>query len=292
MRTASGSGSSSISRHNLPRSSSRSATRNAVITCPQRGAFLVGEVERDARPQAVDEAVGDLGREDLVAQPVGADRLFVRLAHRPWGRRRTAAAPSDWSWASSALRPRPAARAWTSTAPPQARAGSGRDSPAARRIRSSHGARPSTLRSSRPEASRISIVRTWPGSARGPPLSAIDSASVCSRLSSSTRSETSCVIRTSSELRLSSVSRPLRISRLSGILMLTSLSEQSTPALLSMKSVLIRPPFSANSIRPAWVMARLAPSPMTLALSSLASARSESLAGSPTCAWLWLDALM
>ena len=48
---------------------------------PQRRAFLVGEVERDARPEAVDEAVGDLGREDLVAQPVGADRLFVRLAH-------------------------------------------------------------------------------------------------------------------------------------------------------------------------------------------------------------------
>ena len=31
--------------------------------------------------------------------------------------------------------------------------------------------------------------------------------------------------------------------------MLTSLSEQSTPAELSMKSVLIRPPCSANSIR-------------------------------------------
>ena len=37
-------------------------------------------------------------------------------------------------------------------------------------------------------------------------------------------------------------SRPSRISRLSGILMLTSLSEQSTPAELSMKSVLMRPP--------------------------------------------------
>ena len=31
--------------------------------------------------------------------------------------------------------------------------------------------------------------------------------------------------------------------------MLTSLSEQSTPAELSMKSVLIRPPCSANSMR-------------------------------------------
>ena len=43
---------------------------------------------------------------------------------------------------------------------------------------------------------------------------------------------------------------PRRISRLSGILMLTSLSEQSTPAQLSMKSVLMRPPRTANSIRP------------------------------------------
>ncbi len=35
--------------------------------------------------------------------------------------------------------------------------------------------------------------------------------------------------------------------------MLTSLSEQSTPAELSMKSVLIRPPCVANSIRPGLV---------------------------------------
>jgi len=41
--------------------------------------------------------------------------------------------------------------------------------------------------------------------------------------------------------------------------MFTSLSEQSTPALLSMKSVLIRPPSSANSMRAAWVMPRFAP---------------------------------
>jgi hypothetical protein len=74
--------------------------------------------------------------------------------------------------------------------------------------------------------------------------------------------------------------------------MLTSLSEVSTPALLSMKSVLIRPPRSANSIRPAWVTARFAPSPTTFARISLASARSESFDGSPTALWLWVDALM
>ena len=46
----------------------------------------------------------------------------------------------------------------------------------ARRTRSSVDARPSTLRSSRPEASSNSIVRTWAGSALTPPLSAMDSA--------------------------------------------------------------------------------------------------------------------
>jgi hypothetical protein len=44
-------------------------------------------------------------------------------------------------------------------------------------------------------------------------------------------------------LRSSNGNRPSIISRLSAILMLTSLSEQSTPAELSMKSVLMRPPF-------------------------------------------------
>ena len=39
--------------------------------------------------------------------------------------------------------------------------------------------------------------------------------------------------------------------------MLTSLSEQSTPAELSMKSVLIRPPCVANSMRPAWLIAKV-----------------------------------
>ena len=52
--------------------------------------------------------------------------------------------------------------------------------------------------------------------------------------------------------------------------MLTSWSEQSTPAELSMKSVLIRPPFSANSMRPFWVQPRLPPSPTTRQRSSSA----------------------
>ncbi|SKV10607.1 Uncharacterised protein [Mycobacteroides abscessus subsp. abscessus] len=49
------------------------------------------------------------------------------------------------------------------------------------------------------------------------------------------------------------------------ILMLTSWSEQSTPAELSSASVLTRPPFNSNSMRPRDVRPRLPPSPITLA---------------------------
>jgi hypothetical protein len=52
--------------------------------------------------------------------------------------------------------------------------------------------------------------------------------------------------------------------------MLTSWSEQSTPAELSMKSVLMRPPRRAYSMRPRCVKPRLPPSPMTRQRSSLA----------------------
>ena len=55
--------------------------------------------------------------------------------------------------------------------------------------------------------------------------------------------------------------------------MLTSWSEVSTPAELSMKSVLIRPPAAAPaaySIRPSWVRPRLPPSPTHRARSSRA----------------------
>ena len=45
--------------------------------------------------------------------------------------------------------------------------------------------------------------------------------------------------------------------------MLTSWSEVSTPAELSIASVFTRPPVSAYSIRPRWVSPRLPPSPTT-----------------------------
>ena len=47
--------------------------------------------------------------------------------------------------------------------------------------------------------------------------------------------------------------------------MFTSWSEQSTPAELSIASVLIRPPARSNSTRPNEVTPRLPPSPITLA---------------------------
>ena len=52
--------------------------------------------------------------------------------------------------------------------------------------------------------------------------------------------------------------------------MLTSWSLQSTPAELSIASVLIFPPARANSMRPRWVSPRLPPSPTTLTRSSRA----------------------
>ncbi len=73
--------------------------------------------------------------------------------------------------------------------------------------------------------------------------------------------------------------------------MFTSWSEVSTPALLSMASVLIRPPCSANSIRPSWVRPRLPPSPTTWTRRSLPSTRMASLPLSPTSALDSVDAL-
>ncbi|KAG0731201.1 hypothetical protein G6F23_015542 [Rhizopus arrhizus] len=63
--------------------------------------------------------------------------------------------------------------------------------------------------------------------------------------------------------------------------MLTSWSEVSTPAELSMKSVLSSTPAWAASMRPSWVMPRLPPSPTTLQRSSPPFPRRALLARSP-----------
>ena len=72
--------------------------------------------------------------------------------------------------------------------------------------------------------------------------------------------------------------------------MLTSWSEVSTPAELSMKSVFTRPPPSAYSIRAAWVSPRLPPSATTRARRDEASTRTASLDRSPASACVSCDA--
>ena len=66
--------------------------------------------------------------------------------------------------------------------------------------------------------------------------------------------------------------------------MLTSWSEVSTPAELSMKSVLSNTPLRAASMRPFWVRPRLPPSPTILQRRSSPLMRSALLARSPTSA--------
>ncbi|MNL07946.1 hypothetical protein D3C87_1286450 [compost metagenome] len=70
----------------------------------------------------------------------------------------------------------------------------------------------------------------------------------------------------------------------SAILMLTSTSDELTPAELSMASELQRPPLRPKPMRPFWVTPRFAPSPMTRARTSSAATRIASLARSPTSA--------
>ena len=66
--------------------------------------------------------------------------------------------------------------------------------------------------------------------------------------------------------------------------MLTSWSDVSTPAELSIASVLMRTPLRAASTRPSWVKPRLPPSPTTWHRSWLPLTLMASLALSPTSA--------
>ena len=207
------SASCSISSHRMSRSSSRSATRNAATTWPSERAFFLGQVISDTWAKPVDQPVGDLGAEDFVAQAVGADRRRMSLAHRcregveQLRRDRPCRRPVE------APRRRPAGRASTPTAGPQARAGSGRACP---------GLGEAVPRSSEALDAAVEAAAGFeqferPDMARearsAPPASAIDSASVCRRLSSSTRSDTSSVIRASSAVALGEASICPRASR-------------------------------------------------------------------------------
>ena len=235
-----------------------------------RLASLVAMISRRSR------CVSDLGVEPI--------------AHRR-GERRDQVRPraADLVRQAARIRVPPASPAWRSTASPRVRAGSGRDHRRRGGPGRSPSARPSVAPVELPASSSSSISRICAGIAATPPASAIDSASACRRLSSSTSAATSSVIAPSSLTRASSVSRPERLAEASAILMLTSLSEQSTPAELSMKSVLIRPPYlptrsaQIQSGRPGCSPgSRLRRSPWRGRRRP--STRSASLAGSPTVA--------
>ncbi|MNI43249.1 hypothetical protein D3C73_975740 [compost metagenome] len=103
---------------------------------------------------------------------------------------------------------------------------------------------------------------------------------------------TSSVIDFSRALRSSALRRPEAMAPPSRILMFTSWSEESTPAELSMASVFRRTPARAASMRPSWVMPRLAPSPMIWARISPPLTRMASLALSPTCRLVSPEPLM
>ncbi len=74
--------------------------------------------------------------------------------------------------------------------------------------------------------------------------------------------------------------------------MLTSMSEELTPAELSIASVLIWPPRRANSIRPRCVTREIGTFADDLRPDLAALTRIASLARSPTRPWVSLDALM
>ena len=174
-----------------------------------------------------------------------------------------------------------------------ANSGPARPSPAWRRSASAlSSGRNSSRRLSRPVALQLAHVAArgraaWRTPARGR-RRARRSARSCR---AGPGRPTSSVMSRNSLSRCSSVSSPSRTASSSRILMFTSWSEVSTPAELSMKSVLTRPPPSANSMRARWVRPRLPPSPTTWQRSSVASARSPSLALSPTSAWVSAVAL-
>ena len=116
------------------------------------------------------------------------------------------------------------------------------------------------------------------------------SVAFCAWLLLRTATATSSVISPSSAARSAASSSPASTTRFSAILMLTSWSEVSTPAELSIASVFTRPPVSAYSTRPRWVSPRLPPSPTTRARSCSPSTRTASLALSPTSSALSVEA--
>ncbi len=148
----------------------------------------------------------------------------------------------------------------------------------------------SSARSSPAVCSSRSICRACTPTRSGASTAATSSAFAWASLSDSTSSATASVMSARSASRRSAASAPVAIARCRRILMFTSWSEVSTPAELSMASVLMRPPASAYSTRARWVNPRLPPSPTTRHRSSVASMRTVSLVRSPASAFVSVDA--
>src|SRR5881227_1390827 len=99
------------------------------------------------------------------------------------------------------------------------------------------------------------------------------------------------VVRHRLEERAAGASSPASTTGRRQILRFTSWSERSTPAELSMASVLMRPPASAKAIRARCVKPRFPPSATARPRSASASTRTASFAGSPTSACVSAAAL-
>ena len=139
-------------------------------------------------------------------------------------------------------------------------------------------------------SSRSCMRRLYRLVPRKEPWNSPCSRTFCSTLVSRTLPPTSSCRDSMKEARSSLDSSPCATRRSTRILMLTSRSLVSTPAELSIASVLRMTPLSAASIRPSWVKPRLPPSPTILARRSLPLTRSASLALSPTCALVSVEA--
>ena len=111
-------------------SNSRSAARKAAATWPKRRAFLLGQLEGAIDAEPVDEAVGDLGGDDLVAQPVARGSRRRCRSCIACGKASSSSRLERRIVGELASLDRRLQRASSrSTAGPRARAGSGRDSP-------------------------------------------------------------------------------------------------------------------------------------------------------------------
>ncbi len=148
------------SSHSSSSSSSRSATRKAAITWPSDAPSSSVRSNGMPGPSRLTRRLATLVREDFVAQPMGANRH----RHGPCASACGNASNNCGSISlSSARRSSSAASCRASFDIDSTTASSGRVRPRfswTRRSSSSLGSRPSTLRSSRPDASSSSIVRT------------------------------------------------------------------------------------------------------------------------------------